>query len=62
MTEVEHLQSVIDDAKTRLKQTKLEEQMSAGAKIVFAFYESFLKAGFSESQAWKLTLIAFVKK
>lgn len=37
----------------------VEEQFDEGASNVFNLYKSYIKAGFTEAQAWELLLIQF---
>lgn len=37
----------------------VEEQFDEGASNVFNMYKSYIKAGFTEAQAWELLLIQF---
>lgn len=56
MTEIEHLTGIIDDAKAKLREAELDEQTRQLAENVHSIYKQFLGVGFTEAQAWELTI------
>ena len=53
------INSEIKKLEEQRKKAVVEEQFDEGASNVFNLYKSYIKAGFTEVQAWELLLIQF---
>lgn len=54
-----NINSEIKKLEEQRKKAVVEEQFDEGALNIFNIYKSYIKAGFTEAQAWELLLIQF---
>lgn len=62
LTEVEYLKGQLADIEKAIEKEQQKEDLKNAAEFVYAMYEAFMDAGFSEEQAWYLTGTTYEKQ